>query len=56
MSSRLIYVNPRLYMLIAAFPSEGARREQDVARFFDSFAIVASERVPETLPVAAAPR
>lgn len=56
MSSRLIYINPRLYMLIAAFPSESARREQDVARFFDSFAIVASERVPESLPVAQAPR
>jgi hypothetical protein len=56
MSSRLIYVNPRLYMLIAAFPSESARRQQDVAQFFDSFAIVASPRVPESLPLAAAPR
>jgi hypothetical protein len=56
MTSRLIYVNPRLYMLIAAFPSESARREQDVARFFDSFAIVSSDRVPETLPPAPAPR
>ena len=56
MSSRLIYVNPRLYMLIAAFPSESARREQDVAQFFDSFSIVASQRVPESLPVAPAPR
>jgi hypothetical protein len=56
MTSRLIYVNPRLYMLIAAFPSQSARREQDVARFFDSFAIVSSERIPETLPLAPAPR
>ena len=56
MSSRLIYVNPRLYMLIAAFPSESARREQDAARFFDSFAIVSSKKVPETLPLAPAPR
>ncbi len=56
MTSRLIYVNPRLYMLIAAFPSQSARREQDVARFFDSFAVVSSERIPETLPLAPAPR
>ena len=56
MTSRLIYANPRLYMLIAAFPSQSARREQDVARFFDSFSIVAPERVPETLPQAPAPR
>ncbi len=56
MNSRLIYINPRLYMLIAAFPSESARREQDVARFFDSFAIVSSERIPETLPLAPAAR
>jgi len=55
MTSRLIYVNPRLYMLIAAFPSQSARREQDVARFFDSFSIVSSERIPETLPLAPAP-
>jgi hypothetical protein len=55
MTSRLIYVNPRLYMLIAAFPNQSARREQDVARFFDSFAIVSSERIPETLPLAPAP-
>jgi hypothetical protein len=54
MTSRLIYVNQRLYMLIAAFPSDSARREQDVARFFDSFAIVATERIPETLPPAQA--
>ena len=56
MTSRLIYVNPRLYMLIAAFPSQSARREQDVARFFDSFAIVSPERIPEALPLAPAPR
>jgi hypothetical protein len=51
-NSRLIYANPRLYMLIAAFPSASARREQDVTRFFDSFAVVRQDRVPETLPVA----
>jgi hypothetical protein len=41
-------------MLIAAFPSASARREQDVSRFFDSFAIVSQDRVLETLPAAPA--
>jgi hypothetical protein len=40
MSSRLIYAGTRLYMLIAAFPSASARRDQDVARFFNSFTIL----------------
>jgi hypothetical protein len=40
LNSRLIYATPRLYMLIAAFPSENARREEDVRRFFNSFAVV----------------
>ena len=39
-NARLMLVGPRLYMMIAAFPSDTARRPQDVARFFDSFAIV----------------
>lgn len=55
MTSRLIYASPRLYMLIAAFPTAGARREQDVSRFFNSFALVNSESIPETLPLAPAP-
>jgi hypothetical protein len=38
MSSRLIYVGQRLYMLTAVFPSAGARRDEDVSRFFNSFA------------------
>jgi hypothetical protein len=42
MNSRLIYTGSRLYMLVAAFPSEGARRDRDVARFFDSFTIASS--------------
>ena len=54
LNSRLIYASPRLYMLIAAFPSASARREQDVSRFFDSFAIVSQDRVLETLPAAPA--
>jgi len=39
-NSRLLLVGPRLYMLIAAFPSDTARRPQDVARFFDSFTVI----------------
>ena len=39
MNSRLIYTGPRLYMLTAVFPSAGARRDSDVTRFFNSFAI-----------------
>jgi hypothetical protein len=37
-NARLVLAGPRLYMLIAAFPSLNARREQDVTRFFNSFA------------------
>lgn len=37
MDSRLILSGGRLYMLIASFPSLGARREQDVIRFYNSF-------------------
>lgn len=40
MSSRLIYAGTRLYMLVAAFPSAGARRDPDVTRFFNSFTIL----------------
>ena len=38
--ARLLMVGQRLYMLVAAFPSDTARRPQDVARFFDSFSVV----------------
>jgi hypothetical protein len=37
LDARLIYVHHRLYTLIATFPSSGARREQDVVRFYNSF-------------------
>jgi hypothetical protein len=40
MNSRLICAGSRLYMLIAAYPSASARRDQDVARFFNSFTIL----------------
>ncbi len=38
-SARLVLAGPRLYMLIATFPADSARREQDVIRFFNSFKI-----------------
>jgi hypothetical protein len=40
-NSRLVLARGRLYMLTAAFPSAAARRDQDVARFFNSFSVVA---------------
>lgn len=42
MNSRLIYAGNRLYMLTAAFPSPGARRDKDVLRFFNSFVVTNS--------------
>jgi hypothetical protein len=39
-NARLLFVGPRLYMLTAAFPSDTARRPQDVAHFFDSFTVI----------------
>jgi len=50
MNSRLIYAGPRLYMLIAAFPSTSARRDRDVTRFFNSFSITSTGRIPATMP------
>ncbi len=44
MNSRLILARRRLYMLTATFPSVGARRDEDVARFFSSFSVVAPSR------------
>jgi hypothetical protein len=55
MHSRLIFSGPRLYMLIAAFPSANARREQDVNRFFNSFKTSVSTGIPEYMPAAPAP-
>lgn len=55
MSTRLIYTGQRLYMMTAAFPSDHARSDQDVARFFNSFGFTGSNRIPETLPGAPAP-
>ena len=55
MNSRLISAGSRLYMLIAAFPSASARRNQDVTRFFNSFRTTFSASIPESMPAAPAP-
>ena len=46
LSSRLIFAGSRLYMLTASFPSAGARRDKDVSRFFNSFAMTTAAKVP----------
>jgi hypothetical protein len=46
MNSRLILARKRLYMLTATFPTAGARRDEDVARFFSSFSVVSTSRNP----------
>jgi hypothetical protein len=56
MDTRLIYAGQRLYMLTAVFPSMNVRREQDVMRFFNSFATSDTRSVPESLPSATAPQ
>jgi hypothetical protein len=50
LDARMLYVNDRLYTLMALFPTQNARHEQDVIRFFNSFA---PQRVSQTLPEAA---
>jgi len=47
MNSRLIYTGQRLYMLTAVFPSAAARRDTDVTRFFNSFAISTPSHAPQ---------
>lgn len=44
MNSRLVLARNRLYMLTATFPTAGARRDEDVARFFSSFTVVPTSR------------
>jgi hypothetical protein len=55
LDARLIVDGQRLYMLTAAYPSMGARREQDVMRFFNSFSATPSEPVPQPVPTATKP-
>ena len=52
LDTRLIYARPRLYMLIATAPSSAVRNEEDVIRFFNSFAIASNTQIPETIPAA----
>ena len=52
LDTRLIYARPRLYMLIATAPSSAVRNEEDVIRFFNSFAIASNTQLPETIPAA----
>jgi hypothetical protein len=46
LNAQLIYAGPRLYMLTAAFPSAGAKREKDVRRFFNSFVVTGATKQP----------
>jgi hypothetical protein len=53
LDARLILTGERLYTLMALYPSSGVRHEQDVTRFFNSFA---PSRLPGTsLPAATMP-
>jgi len=52
LDTRFVYAGTRLYMLIAASPSNAARRETDINHFFNSFAIASNTQIPETLPAA----
>jgi hypothetical protein len=50
LDARLIYAGSRLYMLIATSPSAAGRNEEDISRFFNSFAIASNSQIPGTLP------
>ncbi len=52
LNARLIYAGERLYTLLALFPSENARREQDVKHFFNSFLPAGPATIPATVPSA----
>ena len=52
LDTRFVYAGARLYMLIATAPSASARNEQDVIRFFNSFAIASNTQLPESIPAA----
>jgi len=52
LDTRFVYAGPRLYMLTAASPSTGARHEDDITHFFNSFTIAGNTQIPETLPAA----
>jgi hypothetical protein len=52
LNARIIFTGERLYTLMALFPAASARREQDVTRFYKSFEITRSGKIPETVPSA----
>ncbi len=43
-NARLILAGTKLYMMIVAFPAQGARRDEDVNHFFDSFKLTPTAR------------
>jgi hypothetical protein len=49
LDTRFVYAGTRLYMLIATAPSNTARHEDEIGRFFNSFTIATSNQIPETL-------
>jgi hypothetical protein len=49
LDARFVLVNDRLYTLMALYPSTGARHEQDVVRFYNSFT---PSTISTTLPSA----
>jgi hypothetical protein len=51
LEARLIFMNDRLYTLMALYPSMDARHEQDVVRFYNSFsALRVGPSLPEATP------
>jgi hypothetical protein len=50
LDTRFVFAGSRLYMLIATSPSAAARRQGEIMRFFESFAIAGNAQIPETLP------
>jgi hypothetical protein len=54
MDARFIVAGRRLYLLTAAYPTIGARREQDVKHFFNSFAVTDTSSIAQASPRAAA--
>jgi hypothetical protein len=52
LETRFVVAGSRLYMLIAASPSIAVRHDQEIARFFNSFALSSDQKVPESVPAA----
>ena len=52
LNARIVIVKDRLYILMALFPSSGARQDKDVNRFFNSFVPARPASIPENMPAA----